>query len=98
MGSARVKDYEGLRSGRAIVRALERKSGRDSGITDDEFATFKPTNKDVPTSYFTTCFKVFDFIGDVGVPTDEMAMNDIFAGGEEANKTELLERMRTKFP
>lgn len=54
-----------MRSGKVPTRLVEHLSGVDSGLSDEEFATFDPAN---PIQHIETQFSVFDYLNARRVP------------------------------
>lgn len=94
-----AESFSDLRSGKILTRLVEGLSGRESRISDADFARFRLTSPSEPldSDYLDTCFSVFDELGDAQVSTDDISINDILQGNE-SKLIELLERIRLQYP
>ncbi|KAI5476458.1 hypothetical protein MNV49_007705 [Pseudohyphozyma bogoriensis] len=89
---------DSLRSGEILVRLVEDLSGKSSGITSEQFASYRPPGEGqfFDAAYFDVVFAVFDFLSPI-VSTEDVSMDDMLSGNEP-RLVLLLERIRAAFP
>jgi len=90
---------DSFRSGKILTRLVEELSGKPSGISDEDFAKFRPTkgNSLYDPDYFDVCFNVFDAFAAAGLSTDDISMDDMLSGNGP-KIIELCERIQSTFP